>query len=99
MLSSFSSLSQSCLFPHISYRPQSLPHKMSTQTRIPCRAEHLGSLLRPKQLLSARSAFEENKIKAAELKPIEDAAVDEIVKLQLDCGFRAISDGEYRYLQ
>ena len=63
----------------------------------PFRAEHLGSLLRPKELLKARNSWEAGTLKEADLAPTEDEAVKKIVKVQLDNGFRAISDGEYRY--
>lgn len=59
----------------------------------PFRAEHLGSLKRPQKLLDAR--YKDGK-SAEELKPLEDVAIDDIVKTQVDIGFRAVSDGEYR---
>jgi methionine synthase II (cobalamin-independent) len=63
----------------------------------PFRAEHLGSLLRPKELLQKRALFEKNELSQAEVTKAEDEAVDKVVKVQLDCGFHAVSDGEYRY--
>ncbi|KAJ9639009.1 hypothetical protein H2201_005920 [Coniosporium apollinis] len=63
----------------------------------PFRAEHLGSLLRPKDLLTARGEEGEEKKKSAEeLRKIEDNAIKDIVEKQIQWGFRAISDGEYR---
>ena len=62
----------------------------------PFRAEHLGSLLRPKDLLTERTAFEQGKITQEKLTPVEDEAIKKTVKMQIDLGFRAISDGEYR---
>jgi methionine synthase II (cobalamin-independent) len=62
----------------------------------PFRAEHLGSLLRPKELLQKRSLFENNKLSREELTEIENESVSTIVKVQTDIGFRAVSDGEYR---
>ena len=62
----------------------------------PFRAEHLGSLLRPKELLEKRALFEKSELSQAEVTKAEDDAVNSIVKVQMDCGFRAISDGEYR---
>lgn len=59
----------------------------------PFRAEHLGSLKRPQTLLDAR--YKEHKT-ASELAPLEDRAIQDIVKTQLDLGFCGISDGEYR---
>ncbi|EME49498.1 hypothetical protein DOTSEDRAFT_68308 [Dothistroma septosporum NZE10] len=70
---------------------------MSTRPQLPpFRAEHLGSLLRPSKLLEKRHAIQQNKDTEQGLVDLENQSVDEIVKIQLDCGFRAISDGEYR---
>ncbi|KAK5689457.1 hypothetical protein LTR17_026253 [Elasticomyces elasticus] len=62
----------------------------------PFRAEHLGSLLRPSKLLDKRRAIQQKKESGDDLSKIEDSSIDDIVKIQLDCGFHAISDGEYR---
>lgn len=62
----------------------------------PFRAEHLGSLLRPKELLEKHTAFENNQLSQEEKTKVEDEAVTKVVKLQTDAGFRAVSDGEYR---
>ncbi|KAK7181136.1 hypothetical protein DPSP01_010592 [Paraphaeosphaeria sporulosa] len=67
---------------------------MSTLHRNPpFRAEHLGSLKRPQSLLDAR--YKEGK-SDKELQPLEDKAITDIVQTQLDLGFHAVSDGEYR---
>lgn len=62
----------------------------------PFRAEHLGSLLRPAQLLQARASVDKGTATKDKLVSIEDEAVQDIVKMQLDLGFHPISDGEYR---
>ncbi|KAK3672405.1 hypothetical protein LTR78_007712 [Recurvomyces mirabilis] len=62
----------------------------------PFRAEHLGSLLRPSKLLQKRQAIYDKKDSGSDLSALEDECVREVVKLQQDCGFHAISDGEYR---
>ena len=62
----------------------------------PFRAEHLGSLLRPENLLKTRSAVDKGEAKEEELSKIEDGAVKDIVDAQLKLGFHAITDGEYR---
>jgi methionine synthase II (cobalamin-independent) len=64
----------------------------------PFRAEHLGSLLRPKELQQKHALFEKKEIGQAEVTEVENESVDKIVKVQLDAGFRAVSDGEYRYV-
>lgn len=72
---------------------------MTTTRNPPFRAEHLGSLLRPENLLTVRADFEAKKNTEKELRPAEDDAIKEIVNVQVDLGLRAISDGEYRYVQ
>ncbi|KAI0153161.1 5-methyltetrahydropteroyltriglutamate-homocysteine methyltransferase [Xylariaceae sp. FL1272] len=66
----------------------------------PFRAEHLGSLLRPQELTERRLELDEAKAldiaNDEKLNAITDKAINEIVKLQLDLGFHAINDGEYR---
>ena len=62
----------------------------------PFRAEHLGSLLRPANLLKARDDLDKNVVTQSELTKVEDQAVQEIVRIQRELGFHAISDGEYR---
>ena len=69
---------------------------MSIRTVPPFRADHVGSLLRPPALLEARSAHEQGRISAAELRGQEDDAVRAAVRLQEDVGLRAITDGELR---
>lgn len=62
----------------------------------PFRAEHLGSLLRPKQLLNVRRAWEQKVASKEELTANENTSINKIVKEQLDLGFHAVTDGEYR---
>jgi len=66
-------------------------------SRPPFRAEHLGSLLRPTALLDVKHKVDQGERGLEkDLKSIEDSAVKEIVKEQLDLGFHSVSDGEYR---
>jgi methionine synthase II (cobalamin-independent) len=60
------------------------------------RADHVGSLLRPAELLQARERRERNEITDAELRAVEDRCICEVVKIQEDIGLRAVTDGEYR---
>lgn len=64
----------------------------------PFRAEHMGSLLRPQALVDKRVAMDEKlAVEIArddELHRIEDEAVDEIVKMQIEAGFHGVTDGE-----
>jgi 5-methyltetrahydropteroyltriglutamate--homocysteine methyltransferase len=68
----------------------------SPRDRPPFRAEHVGSLLRPPELLSAREHHAIGAIDADELHAIEDAAIAEAVRMQEDTGLRTITDGEFR---
>ena len=62
----------------------------------PFRADHVGSLLRPQQLLTARADFAAGQIDAAELRVIEDAAITQIVEMQAQAGLQSATDGEFR---
>ncbi|MBO0804495.1 MAG: 5-methyltetrahydropteroyltriglutamate--homocysteine S-methyltransferase [Nocardiopsaceae bacterium] len=62
----------------------------------PFRADHVGSLLRPPELLRAREEHAVGKISAAELRAIEDEAIRGVVALQRDVGLRTVTDGEFR---
>lgn len=62
----------------------------------PFRADHVGSLLRPPELLKARSDFEAGKIDAEALRTTEDAAIRDAVALQREVGLQSATDGEFR---
>lgn len=58
----------------------------------------VGSLLRPPELLTARSDFATGRISPAQFKAIEDRAVDHAVALQEAAGLEVLTDGEMRRL-
>jgi 5-methyltetrahydropteroyltriglutamate--homocysteine methyltransferase len=63
----------------------------------PYRADHVGSLLRPLAVKTARQRFfGDRSIDAAELKAVEDQAIIDLVKLQEDVGLPVVTDGEVR---
>jgi len=62
----------------------------------PFRADHVGSLLRPPQLLQARDDFAAGRIDAGALRGIEDDAIREIVAKQQEMGLQSATDGEFR---
>jgi len=62
----------------------------------PFRAEHIGSLLRPPELLRARQAHAAGKLDRDGLHAIEDDAIRGVVKLQEDVGLAVVTDGEFR---
>ena len=66
------------------------------KSRPPFRAEHLGSLLRPENLLKLRDDVDVESADKKQLTEVEDDAIKKIVQMQLDLGFHAVTDGEYR---
>jgi len=69
---------------------------MADNARPPFRADHVGSLLRPPEVLRARDDFAAGKISAQQLKEIEDAAIREIISKQREVGLKTVTDGELR---
>ena len=67
-----------------------------TRTVPPFRADHVGSLLRPPELLAARERHAAGELDAAGLRATEDAAVADVVALQESVGLRSATDGEFR---
>jgi 5-methyltetrahydropteroyltriglutamate--homocysteine methyltransferase len=62
----------------------------------PFRADHVGSFLRPKELLDARAAYQSGSLDAPALRAAEDEAIRGIVKFQQDLGLKGVTDGEFR---
>jgi 5-methyltetrahydropteroyltriglutamate--homocysteine methyltransferase len=62
----------------------------------PFRADHVGSLLRPKEVLQARAGFVKGQLSAEELTQVEDAAIREIIRMQGEVGLKSATDGELR---
>jgi 5-methyltetrahydropteroyltriglutamate--homocysteine methyltransferase len=69
---------------------------MTDRTTPPFRADHVGSLLRPPELLDARRAHAEGSIDADALREAEDGAIRRVVALQEEIGLRDATDGEFR---
>jgi methionine synthase II (cobalamin-independent) len=65
---------------------------------IEARADVVGSLLRPPELLEARERMESGELPVSEFKAIEDAAVDHVLALQEAAGMDVVTDGEMRRL-
>jgi 5-methyltetrahydropteroyltriglutamate--homocysteine methyltransferase len=62
----------------------------------PFRADHVGSLLRPKALQEARAKWKAGALSHAALAEVEDRCIAEAVAKQEAIGLRAATDGEYR---
>ena len=65
---------------------------------IEARADVVGSLLRPPELLQARERMERGELGVPEFKAVEDAAVDHVLALQEEAGIDVVTDGEVRRL-
>jgi 5-methyltetrahydropteroyltriglutamate--homocysteine methyltransferase len=66
------------------------------RTTPPFRADHVGSLLRPRRLLDARDDLAKGSITASELRAIEDEEITKLVQMQRDVGLQSATDGELR---
>ena len=60
------------------------------------RADHVGSLLRPPELLAARQQYVAGQLPLADLRRLEDASVDRALAMQRETAISVLSDGEYR---
>ncbi len=69
---------------------------MAARTTPPFRADHVGSLLRPRALMDARARFKAGEIDREALREAEDAAILEVIELQRQAGLRTVTDGEFR---
>ncbi|NQV54671.1 MAG: 5-methyltetrahydropteroyltriglutamate--homocysteine S-methyltransferase [Rhodospirillales bacterium] len=66
------------------------------QLQIPFRAEQIGSLIRPENLLIARRDHAAGTLDAAGLAIAEDDAIEDAVQRQEEIGLKVVSDGEFR---
>ena len=64
--------------------------------KAPFRVDHVGSFLRPKELVEAREKFAKGELTREQLTAVEDKCIKEIVKKQYEAGLRGITDGEFR---
>ena len=69
---------------------------MSRRSVPPFRADHVGSLLRPPELLEARSRHQAGELGDEELRQVEDEAVRGAVRKQESIGLQSATDGEFR---
>ncbi len=64
--------------------------------RPPCRADHIGSLLRPRKLREAFRKHAAHEMSDGQFRAAQDEAIRDVVKLQEDCGLEVVTDGEFR---
>jgi 5-methyltetrahydropteroyltriglutamate--homocysteine methyltransferase len=69
---------------------------MTARTTPPFRADHVGSLLRPKELQAARAAWKAGTMGHDALREVEDRCITAAIAKQQEIGLRAATDGEYR---
>ena len=69
---------------------------MANRQTPPFRADHVGSLLRPADLVAARDKARTGELSLTELVKVEDEAIKGAVELQKSVGLKGITDGEYR---
>jgi 5-methyltetrahydropteroyltriglutamate--homocysteine methyltransferase len=62
----------------------------------PFRADNIGSLLRPPELIEARAAHRGNRISLDQLREIENRSIVKALELQKAAGVDVFTDGEYR---
>jgi 5-methyltetrahydropteroyltriglutamate--homocysteine methyltransferase len=69
---------------------------MAEDARPPFRADHVGSLLRPPEVLRARAELAAGRLSAGELAAVEDEAIRENIRMQAEVGLKSATDGELR---
>jgi 5-methyltetrahydropteroyltriglutamate--homocysteine methyltransferase len=69
---------------------------LATEGRPPFRADHIGSLLRPRKLRDAFRQHAAGRMNDSAFRAAQDEAVHEALKLQRDCGLQVATDGEFR---
>ena len=69
---------------------------MTQRKKPPFRGDHVGSLLRPNELLVSRIKMKAGQISAGELRNHENECIKDVVKLQENAGLMSITDGEFR---
>ena len=62
----------------------------------PCRADHIGSLLRPRRLRDAYKAAAAGRMGAAEFDAVLDDSIRAAIRMQEDAGLGVVTDGEFR---
>ncbi|MDR3538422.1 MAG: 5-methyltetrahydropteroyltriglutamate--homocysteine S-methyltransferase [Acetobacteraceae bacterium] len=68
----------------------------TARVRPPFRADHVGSLLRPRPLQAARAAWKAGQLDGDALRAVEDRCIAAAIAKQEEIGLRAATDGEYR---
>jgi 5-methyltetrahydropteroyltriglutamate--homocysteine methyltransferase len=67
-----------------------------SQPTPPFRADHVGSFLRPAELLTAREQWKAGTLSREALRLVEDRAITDVVRFQEAAGLSSVTDGEFR---
>jgi 5-methyltetrahydropteroyltriglutamate--homocysteine methyltransferase len=68
----------------------------TASTRPPFRADHVGSLLRPKELREAFRKYGAEPVPCPAFIAIQERTIRDVAKLQEDAGLEVVTDGEFR---
>jgi 5-methyltetrahydropteroyltriglutamate--homocysteine methyltransferase len=68
----------------------------TSKLKLPHRAEHIGSLLRPRELRDAFKAHAAGQMSDAAYCEVEDRNIREAIRMQEEAGLETITDGEFR---
>ena len=68
----------------------------ASKLKLPHRAEHIGSLLRPPELRESFKAHAAGRMDDAAYREVEDRCILEAIRMQDEVGLETISDGEFR---
>src|SRR5713101_3183807 len=73
-----------------------MPDRILMAMTPPFRADHIGSLLRPKKLREAFRKHASGEMQEVQFRAAQDDAIRDVVRLQEDCGLEVVTDGEFR---
>ena len=68
----------------------------TSKLKLPHRGEHIGSLLRPRELRDAFKAHAAGQMSDAAYREVEDRNICEAIRMQEETGLETITDGEFR---
>ena len=68
---------------------------MMSRPRPPFRADQVGSLIRPAELIEARQRARSGELAPEGLREVQERAIREVVRLQEEIGLTSITDGEF----
>lgn len=67
-----------------------------SKPKVPFRYDVMGSILRPDYLKEARERFRAGDLSQEELTATEDKAIRELIARLVECGYKVVTDGEFR---